>query len=134
MVEPQSGMDHPTAVMEGNDPFDTSSPILINKNYMSLLRKTTKLAGGQGYTRSSNKYPKMHVLICNFHWIRSQKYTKNLQLHIRVLHACREYLLVHVSLPPSAPSLLLVCGTRVIACACVLLSVRGLQSVQWKLS
>jgi hypothetical protein len=40
---------------------------------------------------AGNKYPKMHVLICNFHWSRSQKYTKNLQLHIRVLHACREY-------------------------------------------
>jgi hypothetical protein len=40
---------------------------------------------------AGNKYPKMHALICNFHWSRSQKYIKNLQLHIRVLHACREY-------------------------------------------
>jgi hypothetical protein len=43
---------------------------------------------------AGNKYPKMNVLICNFHWSRSQKYTKNLQLHIRVLHACREYVVV----------------------------------------
>ncbi|RPB11796.1 hypothetical protein P167DRAFT_187875 [Morchella conica CCBAS932] len=40
---------------------------------------------------TSNKNPKMHVLICNFHWSRSQKYTKDLQLHIRVLVAGREY-------------------------------------------
>lgn len=83
----------PTAVMEGNDPFDTSSP--------------------------HTNQQKLHVLT---------------EENDKIGRWSRTYLLVHVSLPPPAPGLLLVCGTRVIACACVLLSVRGLQSVQWKLS
>jgi hypothetical protein len=45
---------------------------------------------------AGNKYPKMQALICNYHWSRSQKYTKTLQLHFRVLQACCEYVRPYV--------------------------------------